>query len=121
MKVLCITEDLDRPTTELFIGLREAGVDVRVSCPPQSSNRNLLKQAAVPLLDLSFSRRVDREGIGRLRAELAKDYDILHLFSNKALQNGLIAAKGSRVRIVAYRGIVGNVSFFSPVSWLRFL
>jgi glycosyltransferase involved in cell wall biosynthesis len=25
------------------------------------------------------------------------------------------------VKIVAYRGIVGNVSFFSPVSWLRFL
>ena len=25
------------------------------------------------------------------------------------------------MKIVAYRGIVGNVSFFSPVSWLRFL
>ena len=25
------------------------------------------------------------------------------------------------VKIVAYRGIVGNVSFFNPVSWLRFL
>jgi glycosyltransferase involved in cell wall biosynthesis len=25
------------------------------------------------------------------------------------------------VRLIAYRGIVGNVSFLSPVSWLRFL
>ena len=48
-------------------------------------------------------------------------YDILHLFSNKALQNGLAASRGLPVKIVAYRGIVGNVSFFSPVSWLRFL
>ncbi len=46
---------------------------------------------------------------------------MLHLFSNKALQNGLAASRGLPVKIVAYRGIVGNVSFFSPVSWLRFL
>ncbi len=121
MKVLCITEDLDRPTTALFVGLRDAGVDLSVSCPPESSNRSLLEAAGVPLLDLPFVKRVDPQGIERLRAELRNGYDILHLFSNKALQNGLIAAKGSRVRIVAYRGIVGNVSFFSPVSWMRFL
>lgn len=121
MKVLCITEDLDRPTTALFIGLRAAGVDVRVSCPAGSANRQLLSEAGVPLREFNFTRKVDRPGIERLRRELQEGYDILHLFSNKAVQNGLIAARGSSVRIVAYRGIVGNVSFFSPVSWMRFL
>jgi glycosyltransferase involved in cell wall biosynthesis len=33
----------------------------------------------------------------------------------------LAASRGLPVKIVAYRGIVGNVSFFSPISWLRFL
>lgn len=121
MKVLCITEDLDRPTAALFAGLREAGVDLRVSCPPSSVNLPILIEAGVPVLNLNFSARVDRPGIERLREELAGGYDILHVFSNKALQNGLIAAKGMPVRIVAYRGIVGNVSFLSPVSWMRFL
>jgi glycosyltransferase involved in cell wall biosynthesis len=46
---------------------------------------------------------------------------ILHVFGNKGLQNGLLASIGLEVRIVAYRGIVGNVSFLSPVSWMRFL
>src|SRR5690606_16788557 len=39
----------------------------------------------------------------------------------RALQSGLAASRGLPVRIVAYRGIVGNVSFWSPVSWRRFL
>ena len=48
----------------------------------------------------------------RLRAELSQGgYDILHVFGNRALRNGLLAARGLPVRLVAYRGIVGNVSF----------
>ena len=112
MRVLCITEDLDRPTSALFVGLCAAGVDVRVSCPENSATRTLLAEAGIPLPDLNFSKRFDPEGVERLREELSDEYDILHLFSNKALQNGLVAAKGTAVRIVAYRGIVGNVSFF---------
>jgi glycosyltransferase involved in cell wall biosynthesis len=71
---------------------------------------------------LKPAHQIDRQGIRRLRAELVSGrYDILHLFSNKALQNGLLAARGMPIRIVAYRGIVGNVSFFNPISWMRFL
>jgi hypothetical protein len=43
------------------------------------------------------------------------------IVGNKALQNGLAASRGLSVKVVAYRGIVGNVSFFSHVSWLSFL
>ncbi len=121
MKALCITQDLDRPTTALFIGLRRSGVDLRVSCPSSSVNLSLLAEAGVPLLEPKFSNKMDRAGIERLRAELRDDYDILHLFSNRALRNGLAAARGTRARIVAYRGIVGNVSFLNPASWMRFL
>ncbi len=122
IKTLCITEDADRPTTATFIGLVQAGVDVTVMCPPASDRRAALTEAGVRVLDLPLRKRVDRAGIAELRAELARGgYDILHLFSNKAVQNGLIASRGLPVKIVAYRGIVGNVSFFNPVSWQRFL
>ena len=33
IKALCITEDPDRPTTAMFVGLKHAGVDVTVVCP----------------------------------------------------------------------------------------
>jgi glycosyltransferase involved in cell wall biosynthesis len=123
IKALCITEDPDRPTTATLAGLRHAGVDVTVVCPRSAAQaRAVLAEAGVRLLDVELRGRLDLPGMRRLRAELiAGAYDILHLFSNKALQNGLIAARRLPVRIIAYRGIVGNVSFFSPVSWLRFL
>lgn len=122
IRALCITEDADRPTTAMFVGLKQAGVDVTVVCPPSSERCSWLSSQGVRVLDLPLKRQFDREGIKRLRRELEQGrYDILHLFSNKALQNGLAASRGLPIKIVAYRGIVGNVSFFSPVSWLRFL
>jgi glycosyltransferase involved in cell wall biosynthesis len=123
IKALCITEDPDRPTTATFVGLKRAGVDVTVVCPPTAvKNRATLVEAGVPLLDLEFRGRFDRAGTRRLRDELVRGgYDVLHVFSNRPLESGIVAVRGLPVRLIAYRGIVGNVSFFSPVSWLRFL
>lgn len=122
IKALCITEDVDRPTVETFIGLSKSDVQVTVICPAEARLRPLLSEAGIRLIDFTLRRRIDRAGVRALREELTTGaYDILHLFSNKALQNGLLAAKGMPIRIVAYRGIVGNVSFFSPISWMRFL
>jgi glycosyltransferase involved in cell wall biosynthesis len=76
----------------------------------------------VPLLDFEITQRLDRDGIRRLRQELVTgDYDILHAFGNRGLQNGIIALRGLPTRLAAYRGRVGNVSFFDPFSWLRYL
>ncbi len=122
IKALCITEDPDRPTVATFIGLTRAGVHLTVICPPVGEARDALAAAGVRLLDLRLRKSVDRNGRRRLREELERGrYDILHLLGNKALQNGLAAVRGLPVRVIAYRGIVGNVSFFSPVSWLRVL
>jgi glycosyltransferase involved in cell wall biosynthesis len=122
IKALCITEDADRPTTATFIGLQRAGVDVTVACPPTASARDLLAEGGVRLLDIPMRANFDRQAVQTLRAELVEGgYQILHVFSNKALQNGLRAARRLPVRIVAYRGIVGNLSVLSPISWMRFL
>lgn len=122
IKALCITEDPDRPTTAMFAGLKRAGVDITVVCPPESELKSWLEDNGVPVLTLPLKKRFDRDAVRVLRAKLESGaHDILHLFGNKALQSGLAASRGLRVRIVAYRGIVGNVSFLSPVSWLRFL
>ena len=73
-------------------------------------------------MDIAVAGQAGSGGVRRLRTELMRGrYDILHLAGNRALRHGLRAARGLPVRIVAYRGIVGNVSFFNPVSWTRFL
>jgi glycosyltransferase involved in cell wall biosynthesis len=123
IRSLCITEDPDRPTTATFVGLTRAGIALTVVCPSGAVEaRAALERARVPLLDLSVRGRFDRAGTRRLREELMRGgYDILHVFSNRSLESGIVAVRGLPVRLIAYRGIVGNVSFWSPVSWLRFL
>ena len=122
VRALCLIKDTDRPTVAMIAGLRRRGCDVRASCPPKPEARAWLAEAGVPLVDFEITKRFDRAGIRRLRAELiANDYDILHVFGNRGLQNGIIALRGMPTKLVAYRGRVGNVSFLDPFSWLRYL
>lgn len=122
IKALCITEDADRPTVATYIGLSRAGVEMTVVCPENAGGREALAGAGVRLLDIPLRHRIDRRAIRAIRRELRHGgYDILHLFSNKALLNGLRASRGLPVKIIAYRGIVGNVSFLDPLSWARIL
>ena len=122
MNVLCVTGHSDRPETETFIGLRKRGVDIRVVCPPDAPHYSRLARAGVPAVGLAPQGRIDRPMIARLRRMLIQEeIDILHLFNNRAVSNGIMAARGLPVKIVAYRGIVGNVSFFNPASWMTYL
>lgn len=122
IKVLCVTEDPDRPTVAAFVGMRRRGVDVSVVCPPASRCRETFAAAGLPIVDIDLRRSFDWRAARRLRRELRDGrYDILHVFSGRSLQNSLLATLRLPIRIVAYRGIVGNVSFADPASWLRFL
>jgi glycosyltransferase involved in cell wall biosynthesis len=102
--------------------MHRAGIDLTVICPTASSGHDVLSKEGIQLVDIEFRSRFDSAATEQLRDNLQRDsYDILHLFGNRSLQNALVAARGIPIRIVAYRGIVGNVSFFDPISWLRFL
>ena len=122
IRALCIADDADRPTTATFVGLRRAGIDLSAARTRSKTANEALHAAGVPLLDIPVAGRVATAGVRRLRTELQRGrHDILHLFGNRALEHGLRASRGLHVRIVAYRGIVGNVSFLSPISWRRYL
>jgi glycosyltransferase involved in cell wall biosynthesis len=122
LTVLCITEQPDRPEAESFIGMHNEGVDIHVLCSPKGRQFSRLVEAGLSVTPFEIARRFDRKAIERIRDELRnRRYDVLHLFNNKAVFNGLIAARGYPAKIVVYRGIVGNVSVLSPFSWLRYL
>jgi glycosyltransferase involved in cell wall biosynthesis len=122
IRVLCVTNGGDRPTIATFIGMRQAGLDVTVVCPADHPNNRVLADAGIRTIDIPIKRNFDTAGIRLLREELVRgQYHIMHTFNSRALTNSLSAAKGLPVKIVAYRGIVGNVSFLDPMSWLRYL
>ncbi len=122
IRSLCITEGGDRPTIESFIGLHRAGIKITVTCPPDHPNRQLLSDAGVPTIPLQLRHNFNKADIAALREELVRGrYHILHTFNSKAVTNGLRACRGLPVKVVCYRGIVGNLSFLDPMSWMRYL
>ncbi|MDJ0911667.1 MAG: glycosyltransferase family 4 protein [Woeseiaceae bacterium] len=122
IRSLCVTEGADLPTIATFIGMHNAGVEVTVVCPRSHANFERLEQAGVPVIEIPLKKNFDRDGASALRAELERGgYHIVHTFNSRALTNSLTAVKGLPIKVIAYRGIVGNLSFLDPMSWKRYL
>jgi glycosyltransferase involved in cell wall biosynthesis len=122
MRVLCITGHSDRPEAETFIGLKKEGIHMHILCPDSAPHLERLINAGVQVTPFELKNRIDFDGIRKIRTILLKNtISILHLFNNKAVSNGVLAARKLPVKIIAYRGIVANVSFFNPMSWMTYL
>lgn len=121
-RLLCITDQSDLPETELFIGLKGAGVDITVMSNPAGKNYERLKKSQVPVRALALKSRLDPAGIKTISAQLKQnDFDIMYCFNNRAASNAILASRKRPIHIVTYRGTVGNVSFLSPASWTTHL
>lgn len=121
MKVLIIT-NLAQAEAHQFLGFAEAGIDVEVMCPASSPFHDLLLQNNIKTTPLEIKSKFDISARRLIRQRLIHSRaDILHVFNNKALVNGLAASRGLNIRIIAYRGIEGNVSIFNPISWATYL
>ena len=122
LRVLAITGHSDLPETFQFIGLHNAGVQIHVICPETAAYKQLLLDAGIKVTWLKMKSRFDSAARAAIKAILDKgDIDIIHVFNNKALQNTLPLVKRSRIKLIAYRGIEGNVSVFDPISWMTYL
>jgi glycosyltransferase involved in cell wall biosynthesis len=122
LTVLCVNGESDPAETGSFIEMHKAGVDITVITWPDTFNYDALIEAGVPTIPYVLTGKISPKCIRFIRAELKrKRYDVLHMLDNRATMNGLFASIGMNVKLVAYRGIVGNVSYFDPLSWLFLL
>lgn len=122
MRVLCITNYSDRPEAETLVGLKRGGVDIHVFCPSDAAHVHRFAAAGIPLSDVRLRGRIHPGAIRRIRRYIIETgIDILHLFNSRAVSNGILAARGLPVKIMVYRGIVGNVHYWDPGSWMTYL
>ncbi|WP_235937595.1 glycosyltransferase family 4 protein [Marinobacter caseinilyticus] len=120
--VLCVTDACDLPESELFIGLHRAGFDVDVMANPSGRNYQRLVDAGVRVVPVALAGRFDKAGSLAIHQQLqSKQYTVIHTFNPRALACSLRASRGMRIKVVAYRGVIGNVGVLSPESWLTFL
>lgn len=125
-KILVISNYNDtiasRPEAELFIKLKKRGMDVNIMTPDGSYYANEFKKHGIRVIDYYPSKKYSLKSMRIIRNELVEGkYNIIHLFSNKATSNGIWAARKLPVKIVLYRGYTGNIHWWSPKSYLKYL
>ena len=113
-----------RPEGRWFVGLaRDHGY--RVTLMTNTENASYLDEltaAGVRIIDWHPSSKFSNADRDRIREELhSGDYDLLHLFNNKAITPGLRAAAGWPGKVLTYRGYTGNVNWWDPTAYLKHL
>lgn len=122
LTVLAVNGESDPAETGSFIEMHKRGVDITVMTWPDTFNHEALLAAGVPTIPYVLKGKMSLPCIRFMRAELKrKPYDVLHMLDKRATMNGLWASIGIDIKLVAYRGIVGNLSYFDPLSWLYLL
>ncbi len=126
MKILVISNYREtvsvRPEAELFIGLKKAGVEVEIMTYGDAEYVEKFRAVGIKVIDFHPEKKLDRKEIKRIREELVNgQHDILHLFNSKAIINGIQAAKKLPVKIVLYRGYTGNVHWYDPTAYFKYL
>jgi len=121
-RVLAITDRSDLPETELFIRLKNIGVDIEVACNPTGRYHPRLEKSGIIFYPLFLKTRFSPAGMREIREILdRKMYDIIYCFNNHATSNLILSRAGRTAKVVTYRGTVGNINFFSPASWTTHL
>ncbi|MCB9223453.1 MAG: glycosyltransferase family 4 protein [Crocinitomicaceae bacterium] len=126
IKVLAISDYREfhsvRPEAEIFIGLKKEGLDVHVMTYGDSEYAKRFRDAGIKVFDFHPDSKFDKEEQKFIRDLLVKeDYDIIHLFNSRAILHGLKATKGLKAKIVLYRGYSGNIHWYDPTAYAKFL
>src|SRR5665648_1128453 len=125
-KVLFISDLSRAPFTSvadrmLVKGLHLRGVDITVVTPRPTPETTELEREGITVEYLPLEKKITRTGIAALRRILKEgNFDLLHCTYSKALTNGLIAARGMRVKIVAYYGSL-SLHWHDPSARMSFL
>lgn len=122
LTVLCINGESDPADTGSLVEMYRAGVDITVITWPGTFQYDALLEAGVPTIPYVLTGKISPRCIRFIRAELKKKpYDVLHMLDKRATMNGLFASLGMKLKLVAYQGIGGNLSYFDPLAWFYLL
>lgn len=123
LRVLFVLDTTDRGERAMIMEMNRLGVETTVICRPDAPGRVVLENAGIRVEPIHFRSKLDcaaRKAIQQLLRQ--ESFDIVHVFSKKPLINWTLATLfRNSPPVVAYRGIIGNMSYWDPFSWLSFL
>jgi len=127
LSILYLTDKSDRGESALIRAMHDRGLEVTVLGRGDSPYVRALVAHGVNVIPVRWNRKLDRNLLRAIRAMIAsRSVDIVHAMNSRTTLHMVLATRplaraGESPRLVAYLGVTGNVSWWSPLSWLRFL
>ena len=111
-----------RPEAEMIIGLKSQGLDIEVMTKADCWYARRMASKGIRIHDYHPKRKFSLEAVRTMRRVLHEGgHDVVHLFNNKAIANGIVAAIGLPVKVVTYRGQTGNIYWYDPTAYITHL
>ena len=111
-----------RPEAEIFLGLKKMGLDIFIMTKDGSEYAEKFKSAGITVIDFQVQKKFDKKEISFIRKQLIeRQIQVMHLFNSQSTINGIRAAKGLPVKVVLYRGYTGNIHWYDPSAYLKYL
>jgi glycosyltransferase involved in cell wall biosynthesis len=127
LRVLCVSSHIGslnnvRPEAAWFIGLQQTGMRLTVMTEGDSVCAEQMREAGIEVLHTEIGTKFNINAIRKIRRTLlAGKHQIIHLFNNKAITNGILASLGLPIKVVTYRGQTGNIKRYDPTCYLTHL
>lgn len=122
MRILALFQEPDRCEAEICAAMAAQGVQIVAYVNPGARYAEILKTSGVQLKTWVTKSRFNLTNIRLVQHEIHHgQIDVIHCFSNRALACSLLARIPSHIGLIAYRGTMGHLSYFSPLSWLSYL
>ncbi|MFO8236038.1 MAG: glycosyltransferase family 4 protein [Bacteroidales bacterium] len=111
-----------RPEAEMVLGLKHAGVDISVMTGKDTFYARKFEQEGMTIYPYEPGKKIAVSEIRYIRKVLKEgNYDIVHVFNNRAVTNTVFASLGLPVKVVTYRGFTGHVLWYKPSSYISHL
>lgn len=111
-----------RPEAEIFLNLNKNDFSVTVLTDENAEYAKKFKAAGINVIHYLPEKKISRKEIRFIRQILIKgEYQILHVFSGKAIINSISAIRKLPVKLLLYRGYTGNVKWYDPFAYLKYL
>lgn len=122
MRVLALFQEADLCEAHIFAEMSRRGINITAYLNPSCRHTAVLKQGGIECREWDTRSRFSLNTIRLLRDLLNREhFDVIHCLSNRALTNLLLAGVPQKSALVVYRGTMGHLSKWSPLSWLSYL
>jgi L-malate glycosyltransferase len=111
-----------RSEAEIFVELHKLGYDITIMTYPEAHYIKRFKEVGIRVIEYHPVKKFSLKDIAIIKNEIKRGgYHMVHLFNSPSMTNGVFAAYGTKAKVILYRGYTGNINWYDPFMYIKYL